>query len=98
MPTYVALFRLTDRGLQNLKKVPDNIELNRCFFGPVMGVRTQQIFLTTGQYDGVAILEADSDQALARMLLTVGSFGNIRTETMRAFSEEESRKILAELP
>lgn len=98
MPTYVALFRLTDRGLQDLKKAPDNLDLNRAFFGPVMGVRIKQVFLVTGQYDGVAILEADSDHALARMMLTVGSFGNIRTETMRAFTEEEFKNILAELP
>lgn len=98
MATYVALFRLTDQGLQNLKKAPDNLELSRAFFGPVMGVRLKQVFLVTGQYDGIAILEADSDHALARMMLTVGSFGNIRTETMRAFTEEEFRNILSELP
>lgn len=98
MSTYIALFRLTDRGVQAIKKTPDNLELNRAFFGPVMGVRLKAVYLVTGQYDGVAVLEADSDQALARMLLTVASFGNIRTETMRAFTEEEFKNILAELP
>lgn len=37
MPTYIVLFRLTERGLQTIKKVLDNLELNRAFFGPVMG-------------------------------------------------------------
>lgn len=98
MPTYVALFRLTNQGILKIKKTPDNLELARAFFGPVMGVHVKQFFLVTGQYDGVAVLDADGDQALARMLLTVGSFGNVRTETMRAFTEAEFKEILSELP
>lgn len=98
MPIYITLFRFTERGMQNIKQAPDMLDLNRQGFGPVLGVRMKEVFLVTGQYDGVAVLEADNDEAVAKMLLTVGSFGNVRTETMRAFTEEEFRKLIPALP
>jgi uncharacterized protein with GYD domain len=51
-----------------------------------------------GQYDGVAISEAPNDESYARTLLAIGSAGAVRTETLRAFTEEDYRTIIAALP
>jgi GYD domain-containing protein len=51
-----------------------------------------------GQYDAVAIAELPDDTALAKLALGLGAQGNIRTETLRAFTESEYRRIVAELP
>jgi len=52
----------------------------------------------TGQYDAVAISEARNDETIARLALATGAMGNVRTETSRAFTEDEYRKITATLP
>jgi len=51
-----------------------------------------------GQYDGVIITEAPDDEAVTKLLLATGSLGNVRTETLRAYTEDEFRKIIAALP
>jgi uncharacterized protein with GYD domain len=51
-----------------------------------------------GQYDAVAIGEAPSDEAYAATILAIGSAGAVRTQTLRAFTEDEYRKIIAALP
>ena len=51
-----------------------------------------------GQYDAVAISEMPNDEAVARVALANASMGNIRSETSRAFTEDEYRKIIATLP
>jgi uncharacterized protein with GYD domain len=55
-------------------------------------------YLTTGQYDFVSIVEAPNDEAMARFALALSAQGNIRTETMRAFTEDEYWKIISSLP
>jgi uncharacterized protein with GYD domain len=54
-------------------------------------------YLTMGQYDAVAISEAPDDQTIAKLALGAGARGNVRTETMRAFTDEEARAIAADL-
>jgi uncharacterized protein with GYD domain len=63
-----------------------------------MGAELKQVFLVMGQYDLVIIAEAPDDETLAKLLLATGSQGNVSTQTMRAFSEDEFRKIIAGLP
>jgi len=55
-------------------------------------------YLVTGRYDAVAIVEAPNDEVVARIALGNASVGNVRTETSRAFTEDEYRKIIASLP
>jgi uncharacterized protein with GYD domain len=54
-------------------------------------------YLTTGRYDNVTISEAPDDMAAAKVALSVGSAGNVSTETLRAFTEDEYRQIVASL-
>jgi len=59
-----------------------------------MGVKITDTYLTMGRYDLVCMIEAPDDETYARALLTLGSLGNVQTETLKAFSEADYRKIV----
>ena len=63
-----------------------------------MGAERKQFYLTLGRYDAVVIAEAPDDETAAKVALAIGSAGNVRTEILRAFAEDEYKKIIAALP
>ena len=63
-----------------------------------MGAELKEFFLVMGQYDLILVSEAPDDETVAKIALTLGSLGNVRTEFFRAFKEDEYRKIVASLP
>ena len=97
MPTYVTLVNWTDQGIRNVKDSPKRAE---AFEKAVKaaGGQIKEVYLVMGEYDLVVITEAPNDEAVARLTLATGSQGNVRTRTMRAFTREETRKILSSLP
>lgn len=97
MPTYVTLVNFTDQGIRNVK---DTTKRAKAFQASAKkaGVKVKAEFWTMGRYDIVIITEAPDDEALSRALLSVGTLGNIRTETLRAFSANEMDKMLKGLP
>ena len=97
MPTYIVLLTFTERGLGTIKEGPSRLDKARETF-KAAGAELKAFYLTTGQYDAVAIVEAPDDRTQAKLALSIGSQGMSRSETLRAFSEEEYRKIIAELP
>lgn len=97
MPTYIALLRYTQKGIETIKDGPARTEKAKKMFAEA-GATLKAVYLTMGQYDAVAIAEAPDDATIAKLALGGGSQGFLRTETMRAFSEEECRKIIASLP
>ena len=97
MPTYISLLRLTQQGIQNIKESPNRIGAARKAFEDAGG-RLRDIFAVTGQYDFVAIIEAPDDESAARMALALGARGNVPSERMRAFTEDEYRRIVSALP
>ena len=97
MPTYVSLLRFTQQGIQNIKESPDRVQASRQAF-EAAGARLKDIYVVTGQYDFVAVIEAPDDETAATVGLALSAQGNVRTETMRAFTEEEYRRIIAALP
>jgi len=58
---------------------------------------SKDFYRVMGQYDAVCISEAPDDETAAKLILAVGSKGNVRSETLRAFTEEEYRKIVGAL-
>ena len=62
------------------------------------GSELKAFYLTMGRYDIVAISEAPDDEAVAKVALAIGSAGNVTTETLRAFTEDDDRQIVAALP
>ncbi|MGH9908074.1 MAG: GYD domain-containing protein [Pyrinomonadaceae bacterium] len=92
MPTYVCLMNWTQQGVANIKKSPSRLDAGRKAFKK-LGVEIKDIHLTMGRYDLIAILEGPNDDAVARALLALASQGNIKTETLKAWKEDEYRKI-----
>jgi uncharacterized protein with GYD domain len=93
MPTYMALINWTEQGIRNIKDSPTRLEAAKKSMKD-MGGEVKTFYMLQGSYDAVLILEAPTDEALAKFLLKVGSAGNIRTTTMRAYPEAEYRKII----
>jgi uncharacterized protein with GYD domain len=97
MPTYISLIRFTQKGMETIKEGPKRVDAAKERFRAAGG-ELKAFYLVTGQYDAVAISELPNDEAAARLALATGSMGNVRTETLRAFSEDEYKKIIAALP
>lgn len=97
MPIYIALLKWTQQGLQNLKESPSRLDAARKSFVSA-GVTMKDFYMVTGRYDMIAICEAPDEGVLARALLSVTSKGGITSETCRAFTEEEYRRIIGSLP
>ena len=96
MPTYVTLIHYTDQGVKNFKDLSKRLDETRQA-GESMGATLVGYYLTMGQYDAIAISEAPDDTAIAQLALAAGARGNVRTETFRAFTEDEAKAIAAEL-
>ena len=98
MATYVVHLRLTEQGARDIQKAVAYFDLNKQGLGPLMGVRVKQFFMTTGSWDFLAIVDAKDDASMAKFALTINGFGNVRTETCRAFEEQEFRMLVGQLP
>ena len=97
MPTYVTLFRWTQLGIENVKLSPTRLDAVKELFRQ-MGGELKSFHIVMGQYDAVIVGEAPDDETMARIMLTATAHGAIRSETMRAFTEDEYRKITSSLP
>ena len=92
MPTYIALLKWTSQGIGNVKDSPSRLDSGRKAFKK-LGVKIKDTYLTMGRYDLVCLIEASDDEAFATAMLSLGSQGNVQTETLKAFSEDQYRKI-----
>lgn len=96
MATYITLSSFTDQGVRNVKDTTKRAaavqELARKF-----GAEMTSIYWTLGQYDVVAIINAPDDESATAFGLAIGAAGNVRTETLRAFSKDDMDAILARL-
>jgi uncharacterized protein with GYD domain len=97
MATYVLLSRFTQQGLERIKDGPDRLEAARKMLKG-LGCALKDFYLVAGQYDTVVIMEAPDEKAAARASLAIGSQGNVRIETLRAFDEKEYRELVKTLP
>ena len=96
MPTYIALLKWTHKGISAVQDSPARLDAGRAAF-KAEGIDMKDVYLTMGRYDLICVLEAPDDETLAKGMLTLGSQGNISTETLKAFTEDEYRKIIASL-
>ncbi len=97
MASYVLLINWTDQGVRNVKDTVQRYETARAQAGK-MGVTFKEFLWTMGAYDAVGIVEAPDDNTVSRFALAVGSLGNVRTVTMRAYNRDEMSGILTKLP
>jgi uncharacterized protein with GYD domain len=97
MVTYVVLAQFTDQGIRTIKNSPQRAgqvaEMAKSF-----GCQMKEVYWTLGQYDIVAIIDAADEQSLTTFGLALGSAGNVRTQTLRAFSKDEIGAIIGRLP
>jgi uncharacterized protein with GYD domain len=96
METYVILFRYTEQGMSDMKNTPDRVAAARAAT-EAAGGKWVGWYMTMGQYDGVVIVQAPNATVAAAVLVATGMQGNVRTETMRAFTAEEVAGLLANL-
>jgi uncharacterized protein with GYD domain len=92
---YIMLIRLTDQGIRNIKDTTRRADAAKSEAERIGGKLT--VYWTFGKYDAIGILEAPNDEAAMQFELKVGSLGNVRTTTLKAFTEEEIAKLVDKL-
>jgi len=97
MPTYITLARWTQKGIEQIKESPTRLKAFKQAVESAGG-KVKAFYVVTGQYDMVIVSEAPNDDAIAKVALLTGSKGSTRSETVRAFTEDEYLKIIAALP
>jgi uncharacterized protein with GYD domain len=97
MPTYVALVNFTDQGIRQIKQTTERAK-HLVNAAANLGVTIKEIYWTMGAYDALFIADAPNDEAVTSLAVSMGSLGNIRTQTMRAYDANEMNKILAKIP
>jgi uncharacterized protein with GYD domain len=97
MATYITTMQFTEQGI---KAVRDTCERAAAFKATAkkMGVKVSGIYWMLGAFDGVIVCEAPDEETATAALLHLGTLGNIRTQTVRAFDAAEMQKVLAQLP
>ena len=97
MPTYISLINYTQRGIEEIKDAPNRLQAAKEAVRAAGG-ELKAFYLTMGRFDAIAISEAPNDEVYAGISLAIGARGRIRTESLRAFTEDEFRSIVAGLP
>ena len=92
MPSYICLMRWTQQGIAKVKNSSARLDAGRKAFKK-LGVEIKDVHLTMGRYDLVMTLDGPNDETVARALLWLGSQGNIQTETLKSWNEDDYRKI-----
>src|SRR5437660_466611 len=93
MAEYLMLFRFTEKGVANVKDSPKRVKDAKKLFAE-NGAKVKTFYAVLGHYDTVFIVDAPDDETIARLSLQLSSLGNVHTETLRAFSEEQYQKMI----
>jgi uncharacterized protein with GYD domain len=96
MGTYIALSNFTDQGVRDVKNTTKRADAVQAA-AKKFGAKMTHIYWTLGQYDLVAIIEAPNDESATAFALAIGAGGNVRTQSLRAFSKDEMNGILAKM-
>lgn len=97
MPTYIMLMKLTEQGVKDIKNAPQRIE-QAAKAAEAMGGKMIAFYSVMGEYDYVVIGECPSDEVMMTFLLGLGSLGNARTTTLKAFTSDEFVGMVKKLP
>jgi uncharacterized protein with GYD domain len=96
MALYIMLANFTEQGIRNIKDSPKRAEAFKDM-AKKCGATVKDTFWTLGQYDLVAILEAPDDISITALGLSAGALGNVRTQTLRAFTAADINSILGKM-
>jgi uncharacterized protein with GYD domain len=96
MATYIMLANFTDQGIHKVKDSPKRADTFK-EMAKKCGATVKDVFWTLGEYDIVAIVEAPDDISMTALGLSSGALGNIRTQTLRAFTQADMKTILGKM-
>ena len=96
MATYIVLASFTDQGIRNVKDTTKRADAVK-ELASKFGVTAKEFFWTLGSYDVISIFDAPDDASMTALGMALGSGGNVRTQTLRAFSRDEINGVLAKL-
>jgi len=97
MGTFIALLDFTDQGIRNIRDSPHRADqFNE--FAEKAGARIVAQYWTLGAHDGVLVLEAPNEEVAASILLALGTAGNVRTTTLRAFQWADAQGLIESPP
>ena len=97
MPTFICSLGWTEQGIKSVKDAPKRAKAARALAKKV-GVTIKQVYMTTGEHDLLIVVEADKGDNVAKFAMALSMHGNVRTRTVRAWSESEMQKLISELP
>ena len=97
MPVYVTLLNWTDQGIRNVREAVQRVDSGAQVAEQKYGVRLKEIYWTVGPYDYVVLWEAPDEQSMTAFMLELGSLGNVRSTTLRAYDRDEVGGILERL-
>ncbi|CAN5546620.1 MAG: GYD domain-containing protein [Actinomycetota bacterium] len=92
MATFISLIKFTSQGISTIEDGPSRLDAGRQMLSD-MGAELKAFYLTMGRFDAVAVVDAPDDETAARFALNLGRMGNVTTETLRAFNEDEYRQL-----
>lgn len=97
MSKFISLVKYTSKGIENIKDSPSRLDAVKklCKY---MGAKVDAFYLTMGRYDIILVVDAPDPETAAKVILSITSKGSVSTETLHAFTEEEYRKIISEIP
>ncbi len=96
MATFISLLGFTDQGIRKVKQTTKRADAFKAMARKT-GVTVKDIYWTVGAYDVVIVMEAPDDESATAALLTLGALGNVRTQTLRAFSAAEMSRIIGKM-
>jgi uncharacterized protein with GYD domain len=93
MPRYISLIQFTDKGAREIR---NSTARGRAFIKAAQkaGVKVEAQYWTIGGYDGVLIFSADDERTAVHCLTQLAAYGNVRTQTLRAFVDKEWDDII----
>jgi uncharacterized protein with GYD domain len=97
MPTFILSLNWTDEGIRKVKDAPKRDKAAKELAKKV-GLEIKHVYLTSGDDDLLLIVDTPSGDNAAKFALALGSLGNVRTRTVRAWPESEFLKLISELP
>jgi uncharacterized protein with GYD domain len=96
MAHYVVLANFTDQGIRGVKDTAKRAKGFRDA-ASAMGMKVKDIFWTLGTYDVIVIFEAAKDEEAAALMMKVGALGNLKSQTLRAFTESEIPAVVSKI-
>ena len=96
MSTFISLVKWTEQGIRNVKDTLKRAEDIKTA-GKKTGVNVKEIYWTMGRYDIVTVMEAPDSESITAFMLSIGSLGNARTETLVAYNADDMRRIISKM-